>query len=180
MKRLFLAIKLSPEVKGVLYGLQDEFKDLMKHSKVTWVDPEIAHITLHFLGDVLEDDIHALVSELRAGNYPEPFELETRSTSCFPNPKKPKTLYVETSNHTAAIGLHKRLAKILVENGFEIDERPWTPHITLGRVRVQSETCPPDGIEVPRVVFEVSSFDLVESELNADGPIYTTIKTFKL
>ena len=180
MKRLFLAIKLPPEVKGVLYGVQDDFKSLMKHSKVTWVDPEIAHITLQFLGDVLEDDIDALISEIRAGEYPEPFQLETRGTSCFPNPKKPKTLYVETSNHTAATGLHKRLSKILVENGFEIDDRPWVPHITLARVQVQSETCPPDGIEVPRVSFEVNSFELIESELTDNGPVYTTIETFKL
>ncbi len=180
MKRLFLAIKLPPEVKGVLYGMQDDMKKVFKHSKITWVDPEIAHITLQFLGDVLEEDLESLISEIRAGEYPEPFELETRSTSCFPNPKKPKTLYIETSNHTAATGLHKRLSKILVENGFEIDDRPWVPHITLGRVKTQSETYPSEGFEVEPVSFEVDSFELLESDLSEDGPIYTTLEIFKL
>lgn len=155
-------------------------RGVFKHSKITWVDPEMAHITLQFLGDVLEDDIESLVSEIRAGKYPESFQLETRGTSCFPNPKKPKTIYVETSNHTAATGLHKRLSKILVENGFEIDDRPWVPHITIGRVKTQSETYPSDGFEVPVVSFEVNSFDLMESDLSGDSPVYTTIETFKL
>lgn len=180
MKRLFLAINLPPEVKGALYGVQDDLKAIFKHSKITWVDAEIAHITLHFLGDVLEDDIDALISQLREGEYPEPFELELRGTSCFPNPKKPKILFVETSNHTAATGIHKRTAKILVENGFEIDDRPWVPHITLGRVTTQSETGPIESVEVPKIKFEVTNFELMESTLTSDGPEYTVLDSISL
>ncbi len=179
-KRLFLAINLPPEVKGALYGIQDDFKEIFKHSRVTWVDPEIAHITLHFLGDVDEEELPDLIDNLRAGGYPEPFELQLRGTSCFPNAKRPRIIFVETSNHTAAIGIHKRTAKILVENGFDFCDRPWVPHITIGRIKVQSETCPPNGISVPELTFEVRSFELMESELSSDGPIYNAVESFEL
>ncbi|MFH1433385.1 MAG: RNA 2',3'-cyclic phosphodiesterase, partial [Candidatus Uhrbacteria bacterium] len=115
-----------------------------------------------------------------AGEYPEAFELELHGFSCFPDPKRPKTLCVETSNHTAATGLYLRIGKILVENGFDVDERPWVPHITLGRVRMQSETCPTDGITIPEIKFEVTSFELMESELTGDGPVYTVLDSIAL
>ena len=99
---------------------------------------------------------------------------------CTSNPKKPKILFVETSNHTAATGIHKRTARILVENGFDIDERPWVPHITLGRVQTQSETGPIDGSEVPEVKFEVKNFELIESELTPQGPQYTVLDSISL
>ncbi len=180
MWRLFLAIKVPPEVKQELWKIEEAMQVQMLHSKVSWVEPENVHITLHFLGDVEEKRVLELKEQLAKHMYPEEFSLTLKKVGAFPHKKRPRTLLVSTSLPTQALGLYKRSADVLVGLGLPVDTRPWTPHITLGRVKVQSEVFQPEKIPLTPLSFPVTSFELMRSTLTQEGSVYETLASFPL
>jgi len=180
MSRLFLAINLPDEVKQELWKVEEGMKQQFIHSKVAWVALENFHITLHFLGDVEEELIPELKERLAKQVYPQEFSLILKEVGAFPDKKQPRTLQVTTSLPTQALGLYKRLADVLVSLGLPVDMRPWTPHITLGRVKVQSEVLQPEKIALSPLPFSVSSFELMKSTLTSQGSLYESLASFPL
>jgi 2'-5' RNA ligase len=180
MERLFLAILLPDEIVSEIRSVERQLQGQMRRSKVAWVAPEQAHITLHFLGDTDEMRRDELIAMLHEVEYPQPFELTLTGVAAFPNKKQPKVIHVAFKNHPNATGLYARTARVLVELGFELDERPWTPHITIGRVKVQSEVLKPEEIVVRQLEFTVSSFALMRSILMPQGSLYEAIETFQI
>jgi 2'-5' RNA ligase len=180
MPRLFLAIPLPWEVKQTLSEAAEQVKSQMPHSRVSWVQPEQYHITLHFLGDIDEELEDRLISELKAGNYPKSFQLTLKEVSAFPDKKHPQTILVKTTVHSFAIELYKKTGGILANLGFELDRRPWAPHITLGRVKVQSEVLKPDLISIPEQNFRIESFVLMASTLTQEGSFYDIVEEINL
>ncbi len=180
MERLFLAINLPQEVKSAVRTAQTQMKAQMRRSKITWADPDQCHITLHFLGGVQAGKRDQLVAALRAGSYPKPFTLALSQVSAFPSKKQPRTLFVETTSHPSVRILHMRMGAILANLGFEVDPRPWLPHLTIGRVHVQSEVLKPEEIPVQPVRFAVTAFALMRSMLSPEGSRYETVEEFIL
>lgn len=152
----------------------------MPHSRVTWVSDVNFHVTLHFLGDTELKTKDKLIVRLSGLEYPDPFELKLKAVMAFPDKKRPKTIFIETTTHPSVYGLHKRTGKILAELGLPLDERPWQPHVTLGRVRTQSEVLQPEKITVEPLSFLVDKFFLMKSTLTSDGSLYETLAGFEL
>lgn len=152
----------------------------MRHSDVAWVKPGNAHLTLHFLGETATEEQKVLVEHLKKVTFPKPFALELNGVTAFPNKKQPKILFVETTSHPSLIGLRKRIADVLAGQGFDIDARKWTPHVTIGRVKRQSEVLQPERISFEPINFRVTEFDLMSSELHAEGSLYAVEETFSL
>jgi 2'-5' RNA ligase len=180
MSRLFLALPLPWEIKQTIFETVEQIKNQMSHSRVGWVRSEQYHITIHFLGDVDEGIEDRLIFELRKGNYPKPFQLTLGEVGAFPDKKHPQTIFVKTNIHLFAIELYKKLGGVLANLGFELDRRPWMPHITVGRVKVQSEVLKPELILVPEQTFCVESFILMASTLSAEGSFYDIVEEINL
>ncbi|KKU32281.1 MAG: 2'-5' RNA ligase [Candidatus Uhrbacteria bacterium GW2011_GWF2_46_218] len=178
--RLFLAINLPSEVKQELSKIKEAMRIQMVYSKVSWVEPENFHVTLHFLVEEKRVLEVILREQLAARSYPEEFFLTLKEVGAFPHKKQPHTLLVSTSLPTQALGLYKRLADVLVGMGLSVDTRPWTPHITLGRVKVQSEVLQPEKIPWSPLSFSVTSFELMKSKLTPAGSLYETLASFPL
>ncbi|MFH1711883.1 MAG: RNA 2',3'-cyclic phosphodiesterase [Patescibacteria group bacterium] len=180
MERLFIAVNLPDEIKSEISRVQDQIKKQLKHSNVTWIAPDNFHITLHFLGDVEEWQKNELQISFKDKEYPAPFALRLQEVSAFPNKKKPKTIFLDTTLHPSMIGLRKRIADVLVVQGFKIDRRQFSSHVTLGRVKTQSEVLQPEKITIEDLDFKVESFELMSSELTPNGSIYQIIESFSL
>lgn len=180
MERLFLAIFLPQEAREEARKAQDQIRGQMRHSDVRWTNPDDMHVTLHFLGDTSEEAKGDLVALLRETEWPRPFSWSLTEVSGFPNKKQPKAIYVGVTTHPNATGVRVRTAKALAELGFHLDRRPWVPHVTIGRVNVQSEVLKPEEISVGRVSFEVSSFALVRSTPTPEGSRYEILESFPL
>lgn len=180
MSRLFLAILIPWEIKQAVWNIQDQVKEQMPHSRVSWVEPEQFHITLHFLGDLLEDVEAELIRRLKEKEKVIPFELKLVELTAFPNKKQPQVLCVKTNMHSGAFGLYKRTGDVVVSLGLPIDERPWDPHITFGRVKVQSEVLKPELIEVPPLDFLVDKFVLMSSITYQEESRYEVVEEFEL
>jgi 2'-5' RNA ligase len=180
MNRLFLAIPLPWEIKQIIADAAEEIKKQMKFSKISWVGAGNYHITLHFLGDVDIEKEERLIQLLRSKEYPAPFELRIVGIDAFPNKKSPQIIVIKTNIISAAFGLYKRTAGVCVSFGLNIGEKPWEPHVTVGRVRVQSEVLKPELINLPLLGFKVDSFVLMSSALTPAGSVYETVEEFKL
>lgn len=177
MPRLFLAIDPPPAVADAIADLRSETLD------GRWTDPEQYHLTLRFIGDVAEEKI----PDLRDAAAPEnaaPFELAPRGLGVFPTRRNPSVVWVDLEDQPALFELQEQMENRLVAAGLEPEDRPFTPHITVARVRhLDAETVHRflrEHEEFDAPAFRVSSYYLYDSELHPDGARHTRLETYSL
>ena len=95
------------------------------------------HLTLLFLGDILDEQLPPLVASYRAVAAPRaPFEARLARVGAFPSPERPRVVWVGVDRGAPELtALHDELARSSMVLGLEVDERPFVPHLTLFRVR---------------------------------------------
>jgi 2'-5' RNA ligase len=134
--RAFLALELSPEIKTALSDLLRKLKRLAPPS-IGWVSEEGMHLTLKFLGEI-DDGLAARVArslrDVAAGT--EGFPLTVHGTGRFPEgPRPPRVLWAGVAESPGLMDFQARLESALAALGLPPEERPFHPHLTLGRVR---------------------------------------------
>lgn len=180
MERLFLAVGLPLEARVAAAHAQARMRAQLKRSRIAWVAPEQFHVTLHFLGETEQAEREELVRQLSVQAYADPFELHLGDVGAFPDKKKPHTLWLGTTGHPHLLALRQRTAQVLVGLGFDVDPRPFAPHITLGHVQVQSEVLKPEDIVVEHLGFAVDRFQLMSSREVGEKTVYETVASFPL
>jgi len=183
--RIFIAINLPEEIKRELGKFQSQWPEL----PVRWVKPENLHITLAFLGYLSDEELFnvcKIAKELASKR--QPFSI-TLKKICYGPPKKPpRMVWVEGGKSKELFNLKSDLEKSLISSEnikFTPEERSFSPHITLGRIR-QWEFRQIEPEERPRVDedislgFEVSSIEVMESNLKREGPEYTVLESAPL
>ena len=133
--RLFLALELpstaAAEIAAATARLRDAEPDL------AWVPVQKLHLTLKFLGDGDEVLVAAMAAALdRIAACHRPFEMSLAGAGAFPNFRRPRVVWMGVSPDPRLELLHHDV-EIEAENvGYELDGRPFRPHVTLARVRV--------------------------------------------
>lgn len=131
--RCFVAVDLAEEVRARLTALQ---KDLAESgADVRWVRVEGLHITLKFLGyleNARLEQVRQVVCRVASGY--QPWQVRLRGLSAFPSLRRPRVLWVGVEDEGQLVSVATRLEDELVALGFDREDRPFTPHITLGRV----------------------------------------------
>jgi 2'-5' RNA ligase len=190
--RSFIAVELSDEAQAALTDLQNRLKRVAPPQTVRWTAPESIHLTLHFLGDVALETIPKITSlmEQTSAAYP-PFTLTLNGLGCFPNLRRPRIVWVGVSGQTnILVQLHGELGEKLKTLGFTLDARPYSPHLTLGRVK---DGIPPQQLAQLGQTLEktqptvgqlatlpVSEISLMRSELKPAGAVYTCLVLARL
>lgn len=184
--RTFIAIDPGKDIRNRLVALQEQLA--RTGTEVKWVEPENLHITLLFLGEVDERDLPAVckaVSEVTAQTLAFPITIQ--SVGCFPNPRRPRTLWVGVGEGTQAVcAVHDALEVSLLELGcYRREERQFTPHLTIGRVKSDRPTdklAPALAKNTGWVGGEtlVREVLVMGSELKPEGPVYTVLSRGKL
>lgn len=179
-KRLFVAINISDHTKDVLSANQDR----SVNKDVKWTKPENFHFTINFLGVTDINDLLKIADTLReiAGQAQE-FDLEYKELAFAPpNKTKPTMIWAVFNSNDffdeLVENINEEMLKIL--STYSSGRKEQTPHITLARFK---------GADVPKSIqlvkskkglksIHVSSIELMESELNSSGPIYTILESF--
>jgi len=187
--RAFIAIELPDPVRAALARLQDGLK-ATRTTSVKWVDPKGIHLTIKFLGNVDAGEIPELSRVLReAVRGTVPFRLKLENTGAFPNIRAPRVIWVGVGGEAEHLfTLHKKVEQALKPLGFAPENRAFSPHLTLGRVR---EGAQPnelrrlgEGIAASKtegeIFFSVDSLNLMRSQLTREGAIYSCLASFKL
>ena len=132
--RLFFAIELG---EAVLDLLEEAMVPLRSEApELAWVPRDKRHLTLKFLGDVDEAAV-SMLSEAadRAAARHGPLEMHVREVGAFPNFRRARVVWIGVEQEPRLELLHHDLELACADEGFEVEGRPFRPHITLARVR---------------------------------------------
>lgn len=187
--RAFIAIELPPEIKDFLAGLEKQLKSTS--ADVKWVEPANIHLTLKFLGEI--DDIK--YSQVKgiieyAVKDKAIFNLRLHSLGAFPRISLPRVIWVGIDKGEVQT---KEIAQILEEKTREIgipaEERDFSSHITIGRVRSglnkekliqRLQELQANPLKTENLEFPVTKITLLKSTLSPKGPIYEILKEASL
>ncbi len=137
-----------------------------------WVLPEQLHLTLRFIGEVMEDRFPDILNELDAARC-EPFSMQLQGVGFFPPRKKPRVVWVGVEKNEQLVRLRNRIESVLVHAGLEPEKRKFAPHITLARLNKTPVTRVAGFLEQHSLfisqAFQVNAFRLYSSVLNARG-----------
>jgi 2'-5' RNA ligase len=197
--RTFIAIDVPPAVLDTITRIQNRFNSLGLHA--SWVKPGNIHLTLKFLGDTDPDRIPGIQDKLTEtlASFP-PFRLSLNSAGVFPNTKSPRVLWVGLKDEEGTLeNLRAGIEKALEVIGFPTEQRPFSPHLTLARMKSPKGIKSSKGIKSPKGKkelkdeldavnqegidphpFDVGELHLYESQLTPKGSIYTVLANFKL
>jgi 2'-5' RNA ligase len=179
--RTFVAVEIDPTVRRKAEQLIETFRKAQ--ADVKWVALENLHLTLKFLGEVrLEETAAVCAAVAQAAADVAPFELEIRGAGAFPNPGRPRTLWLACRQGTAQLtDLQQRIEAALEKLGYRPEARSFTPHLTIGRARSGGPATEEFGRLLEQYAeYEVGRSDVGEvtvfaSQLGPQGPTYTAL-----
>ncbi len=182
-ERVFVAIDAGDavrrEVTRVVATLTGKLEAVKTPPKVVWAKPAGLHVTVKFLGELAPDEV-ARVRALLAPPMPiEPFELEWRGLGTFPNNRHPRALWIGVVHGAARLAQVEAEVSRRLAGGAaaDLDQRPFLPHLTVGRVKMAGVGVDwpkiLQAVEVRRVLSPVDRVTLYRSELSRGGPHYT-------
>jgi len=183
--RTFIAIELDETIRNELAQVQARLQ--YSGADVKWVEPGNIHLTLKFLGEVSEEKVKQASSILEAiARRFQPFEITVQGIGVFPKPDFPRVVWAGlTQGHEKTSDLAHAVEDSLENIGFQRESRPFSSHLTIGRVRspknkaVLKEKILSTKIE-KHLAQTIDSLTLFRSELTSTGPIYTKIFEAKL
>ena len=191
--RTFIAIELSTEARAALTNLQSRLKTVVPPRSVRWSTAQNIHLTLHFLGNIEPGEIDTVAEAVRASALTcRTFEFTLGHLGCFPTIKRPRVIWVGVLGNTdTLVALHRDLGGRLKEAiGFSPDTRPYSPHLTLGRVskgipsrhlKQLAQVLQQEQAGVGQLAqLQVTEIALIKSELKPAGPVYTPLSRGKL
>ncbi len=164
--RLFIAISVPKTLHQYCRQLQSQFDGLKKTSDF--------HITLQFLGDGIESSnkIQKALNQIKF----EPFEIEMGDIVPFGPKARPRGIWIECNRSETLEELVKEVHSRMIAIDYESD-RPFRPHITLGRYKRLPKTAPKRVEGTPRHL-QIDHFELIQSHLGENGPHYKTLQKF--
>uniref|UniRef100_Q02C89 RNA 2',3'-cyclic phosphodiesterase n=1 Tax=Solibacter usitatus (strain Ellin6076) TaxID=234267 RepID=Q02C89_SOLUE len=184
--RLFTGLDLPVEVVG---NLEELLRRLKPTAQIHWSPPANLHVTTKFIGEWPEARLGELTAALAGVPPRRAIAVNIRRVGFFPNPHSPRIFWcgieapgldllaADTDAATTALGI-------------EPEKRPYSPHLTLARIKVQANLEQPNLQPLRKTIaaleslefgsFEARSFFLYRSTLKPTGSVYTKLAEFPL
>jgi 2'-5' RNA ligase len=184
--RLFIAADLDDGARAAVSGAVARLRDLSARDRagsargVGWVDPRNLHLTLHFLGEVGESDLTPLRQALAPSLEFAPPRIALGGWGVFPPRGPARVIWLGvTAGADALASAHAVLGRRLRDAGLTPEARPFSPHLTVGRVKA------PSGLFWNRLTaalpvspaggWDLQACTLFRSRLSPAGPTYETL-----
>lgn len=175
--RLFIAIEIPADLKRNINSMRADIPG------ARWVVAEQIHLTLAFLGEVEEAGVERLNSELARIQSGE-FELCFSGTGCFPSRHRPRVLWIGLEPQPRLDELAAKVRAALFACGIPQEERPFSPHITLARLKLSPSRELDAFLDHPQKnkfhPFRVREFILFQSRLTPQGAVHISLRSFPL
>jgi RNA 2',3'-cyclic 3'-phosphodiesterase len=187
--RTFIAIELSEEIRQSLQSTILRYQGLLPSGSVKWVATKNLHLTLKFLGDTpldmispIQDQLDNLTASVAAFNF------MAAAAGLFPSARKPRVIWVGLDHKVDLAMLSKGLDDALEPLKIDREERPFSPHLTIGRVyqgladelllKIGETILRNQPGEIGKVM--VDHISLIKSDLLPGGPVYTVLQRSNL
>jgi 2'-5' RNA ligase len=179
--RAFIAVELPDDVKETVAMIIKRLRPA-QYRYVKWVAPSGTHLTIKFLGNTSTDQLPQITDIMKtAARKVPPIELRLGGLGMFPNEQRPRVIWVALEGNTEPLAtMQREIEKALEPLGFAPENRAFTPHLTLGRVRDNASS--DDRKEIGGIVkakkidydarFTLKELSLMKSTLTPTGAIY--------
>ena len=182
--RAFIALEIPATIQAAIQQQTADLRRAANSSLVRWVPVGNLHLTLKFLGDISSSNLQFVTQMLtrEAGQHPG-FNLQVGGLGSFPNPRRARVIWIGVHAPTGLETLQHGIESAAARLGYEADERPFSPHLTIGRVK--QNISPADqqriraALEAAHVgqlgQAEVTAVHLMKSDLQPTGSVYTRL-----
>jgi len=182
--RAFIAVEIPPGIHQAIENQTASIRAALDASLVRWVPAENVHLTLKFLGDVSPANVELLEQMLSAEvSQHRTFEMRFGGLGAFPSPKRPRVIWIGIQAPAGLEALQHGIEAATATLGYPDEQRPFSPHLTIGRVKQNINTA---GMQQIRTVLEkaevgslgisrVSAVHLFKSDLKPTGAVYTRL-----
>ena len=180
--RAFLAIPLPRQLQEAVRELQRNLGS--KIQDVRWTRPESLHLTLFFFAGTTQENLEKVkVSVLSVKRCQRPFSVEVKGLGAFPNLHRPRVIWIGLEPMEHLRQLHGVCLRSLRAAGIATESRPYSPHLTIGRLRQQkpdlAALCKTMG-QVPVGRLPIDRLVLFESRLHPEGAEHIPLLTVTL
>ena len=190
--RAFIAIELPLPIRQALSTIEEQIQaraGAAARKAIRWVPTENMHLTLKFLGEVSAGNVQALAHMLHSeASRHSPFRFSVGGLGAFPNLRRPRIIWIGMEAPSELSNLQKAIDSETRHLGYPAEERPFSPHLTLGRI---SQNARPEEISLVAHVLgdltvetigqvQTSQVHLFRSDLRPAGAVYTRLFSFDL
>ena len=182
--RAFIAIELPSHVCDAIQKQTARLRQTLGNDLIRWIPTQNMHLTLKFLGDTASSYLDFLKQLLthEANSHPQ-FDLQLGGLGAFPTSRRPRLLWIGIHAPADLVSLQKGIEAGASRLGYEQEERAFSPHLTIGRVRqninppeLQKIRATLDTIQLGNIgIARVDSIHLFKSDLQPGGSIYTKL-----
>lgn len=182
--RSFISFETPDEIRDRMFEFQSNLRESGADGR--WEPKEKFHATIKFLGNVDENQLPTIISTIeQTVKQFNSFEITYLQLGCFPNLNRPRVIWIGCENRDGTLAILKNsLDDMLLQYGFEREEREFHPHVTLGRVKsgkglnnltplLQSLTFEPSRFQCREIL-------LMKSVLKPQGSVYSVLHKFLL
>ncbi len=182
--RAFIAIELPSQLQDALEKQTARLRQSLGDDLVRWISMQNMHLTLKFMGNIAASHLEFIKQLItQTADSHSQFDLQISGIGSFPNSKRARILWAGIHAPAGLASLQKSLEAGTARLGYENEERPFSPHLTLGRVR---QNIDPAGLQKIRTILDtiqlghigsarVDSIHLYKSELQTSGSVYTKL-----
>lgn len=189
LTRTFVAVELNDEAREALQRRIARLKQSLPNVRLA--DPASLHLTLVFLGEIDDNQLSAVIAaSLDAARLSRPFTLGLDELGTFGSRRAPRVIWTGVRGEVERLlSLQQRLAMALEAQGFPREERPFSPHLTLARLKqplapeIAGQLDLLRQVLVPRderATFAVDHIAVMKSELARTGACYTRLRACPL
>jgi RNA 2',3'-cyclic 3'-phosphodiesterase len=182
--RVFVAMEIPSSLQQAILKQAARLYQSLGQDLVRWIPVENIHLTLKFLGDVPTNHLDFLKQSLTQVAASSPaFDLQLDGLGAFPNLKQPRVLWIGVQAGSQLQGIQQNIESGMNRLGYEKEERSFSPHLTLGRVR--PAISPSDTVKIRDALqviqlgrigsARVNSVHLFKSDLSPAGSQHTKL-----
>jgi 2'-5' RNA ligase len=184
--RLFTGLSIPPTILKTLTAMLEQLRPT---APLNWSPPENLHITLKFIGNWPEDRLPEIRQTLEIVPPPGTISIDIAGFGYFPNPRRPHNFFAGVHAGPRLAPLAAAIDAALVKIGCPPENRPYTPHLTLARIKGQEI----QGRDIRSLrehiaamnnfqfgSFEATHFHLYASNQNQGGSVYSILASYPL
>lgn len=179
--RLFAAVAVPHDTLAALAAVVEPIKPAWPGAR--WINLADQHVTLKFLGWTDADSLARVVGAVRkVARSHDPADVSLDALGAFPTERRPRVLWVGLRDPARLLSkLARALDEALAPLGFPAEERGFTPHLTLARIKIPTR---PAGewpeLHVPATGWRVDRVGLWRSHLSPKGARYEIVEEMPL
>jgi RNA 2',3'-cyclic 3'-phosphodiesterase len=181
LTRAFVAVEVSEgarrEIADLLGRLQRQPGDVVR-----WGRPELMHLTLVFLGEVSQGFLESAKLRLaEVARQQKAFNMQLKGLGAFPSPARARVVWIGTEQGKDEVcALQADIVKALRSVGHQPESRPFSPHLTIGRLSMPGDAGRAVAVGFESVTFTIGRVVLFRSVLQPTGPVYSALAEFPL